>query len=241
MPPPNRVGVLGSPKVQDLLASTIQPGRYAPGDRDVVHVGVGGFHGRRRSRVLATLQHIAICRARNNAYITGLHETIMIVNAVQQFVVPIKSIPAQESSVWTSIVASVGMVNLLFYASMFTVSPLPAILTNVLSPTPKAADGMGVISKRLHDFTDMLPHPIAECIGSVNASDLLAAVMPSLKDPVCATAYVSLLTWKGEVSSALVSVAGKVLTDKVFEAICAPFVDVIPCLESVLLQTVMPL
>ncbi|KAF0708150.1 hypothetical protein DYB28_009795 [Aphanomyces astaci] len=102
---------------------------------------------------------------------------------------------------------------------------------------------MGVISTRLtlHDFTDMLPHPIAECIGSVNASDLLAAVMPSLKDPVCATAYVSLLTWKGEVSSALVSVAGEVLTDKVFEAICAPFVDVIPCLESVLLQTVMPL
>ncbi|RLO06925.1 hypothetical protein DYB28_010647, partial [Aphanomyces astaci] len=46
----------------------------------------------------------------------------MIVNAVQQFVVPIKSIPAQGSSVWTSIVASVGMVNLLFYASMFTVS-----------------------------------------------------------------------------------------------------------------------
>ncbi|ETV79331.1 hypothetical protein H257_07368 [Aphanomyces astaci] len=58
----------------------------------------------------------------NNAYITGLHETIMIVNAVQQFVVPIKSIPAQGSSVWTSIVASIGMVNLLFYASMFTVS-----------------------------------------------------------------------------------------------------------------------
>ncbi|KAF0708151.1 hypothetical protein AaE_013332 [Aphanomyces astaci] len=70
----------------------------------------------------------------------------MIVNAVQQFVVPIKSIPAQGSSVWTSIVASVGMVNLLFYASMFTVSLVRSDVSHFDQrpvPNPERAPGGG--------------------------------------------------------------------------------------------------
>ncbi|RHY92608.1 hypothetical protein DYB37_001746 [Aphanomyces astaci] len=144
MPPPNLVGALGSHKVQDLLASTIQPvlvmgGHLGSPLRRGVWDGLDpttygkDWFDRSTSALAAFTDADEVAYWRrcnisrfvvpwNNAYITGLHETIMIVNAIQQFVVPIKSIPAQGSSVWTSIVASVGMFNLLLYASMFTVS-----------------------------------------------------------------------------------------------------------------------